>query len=210
MAFYSYLVEHDYGLAPNPFGKYCTLAVCKPKIRKSTLLHVGDWILGTGSVALENTSGKKLRHHLIYAMQVSEIIKMEDYWSDSRFEYKKPIINGPLNTMYGDNIYHKDGSGKWIQENSAHSNVDGATNQKHLDTDTGGVNVLISEKFYYFGDSAPEIPDELKTICHTGIGEKKPSDEEGNKLIAWLEKNFCIGIHGDPINWIEHNQQQLF
>ncbi|MES2701294.1 MAG: hypothetical protein V4649_01590 [Bacteroidota bacterium] len=210
MSVYSYLIEHDYGLAPNPFGKYCTLAVCKPKIRRSGLLKIGDWIVGTGSRALEEVSGKQLWHHVIYTMQVSEIIPIDAYWNDSRFQYKKPIVNGPLVTMYGDNIYHKDEKGKWIQENSAHSNVDGTCSEKHLETDTGGENVLIAELFYYFGNTAPQIPEDLLNICHSAIGEKKLSDEDGQPFIKWISNNFQPGIHGDPINWIEHKQQKLF
>ena len=210
MAYYSYLVEHDFGLAPNPFGKYCTLAVCKPKIRKSSNLRLDDWIIGTGSKALENTSRKKLKHHLIYTMQVSEIILMEKYWSDPRFEYKKPIINGPLVSMYGDNFYHKDLSGKWIQEDSAHSSHDGKTNEEHLKTDTSGKNVLIAELFYYFGDKAPLIPKSLQDICHTTLGEKKLSEEKGEQFVDWVRSNFNSGINGDPINWFKYNQRTLF
>jgi hypothetical protein len=29
-----YVVKHDGGFAPNPFHGFCTLACCKPKIRK--------------------------------------------------------------------------------------------------------------------------------------------------------------------------------
>src|SRR5690554_1158418 len=105
MKIYSYVVHHDYGLAPNPFGKYCTLTVCKTKIRKSNNLNIGDWIIGTGSKNIEVVAGHKCIDHLIYAMKVSEKILIEDYWLDERFQYKKPIINGSLVSMYGDNIY---------------------------------------------------------------------------------------------------------
>lgn len=210
MGYYSYLVEHDFGLAPNPFGKYCTLAVCKPKIRKSSKLQIGDWVIGTGSKALEEISKKKLRHHLIYTMQVSEIILMTEYWSDPRFAYKKPVINGPLAVMYGDNFYHKDSSGNWIQEDSAHSLYDGKINEEHLKTDTSGKNVLVAELFYYFGDKAPLIPQQLQDICHTTLGEKKLSVEKGEQFIDWVKSSFSSGISGDPINWFRYNQRTLF
>lgn len=210
MKTYSYLVEHDYGLAPNPFGNYCTLAVCKPKIRKSGNLNVGDWIIGTGSKALENIANKNFIHHLIYAMKVEEILSYEKYWSDIRFGYKKPIINGSLVTIYGDNIYHKDSNGNWIQEDSAHSLAEGITNEDHLKKDTGGKNVLVGQEFYYFGDSAPLLPVELHSICHSGIGEKIISSSEQKSLLEWLSSNFHFGIQGDPVNWIEHRQLNLF
>lgn len=41
---YSYIVAEDNGFAPNPFGKACTLACCKPDIRQHA--KTDDWILG--------------------------------------------------------------------------------------------------------------------------------------------------------------------
>lgn len=210
MVVYSYLIEHDLGLAPNPFGKYCTLAVCKPKIRKSSKLKIGDWIVGTGSKALENKTRRRLTDKLIYAMRITERITLEDYWNDARFQYKKPIMNGSLVNMYGDNFYHKDENGNWMQVDSAHSNIDGTCNIKHLETDTGGNNALISEHFYYFGDKAPKISNQFLEICHTGIGEKKLSEKMGYDLVDWIITNFHTGIHGDPLNWIAYTQARLF
>ncbi len=210
MNFYSYLVEHDFGLAPNPFGGYCTLAVCKPQIRKSKNLQIGDWIIGTGSKSLEDSFKKRYRHHLIYAMKVSEIIAMENYWNDPRFKGKKPIINGSLILMYGDNFYHKDSEGKWVQEDSAHSNFDGTPNMRHLKVDTGGKNVLISNYFFYFGQNAPALPSNLKSICHTTVGQKKLSIAEGDEFINWLTSQYSLGILGKPINWLIYNQARLF
>lgn len=209
MNYYSYLIEHDYGLAPNPFGKYCTLAVCKAPIRKSGNVSIGDWILGTGSKALEKISGKPEVGYLIYAMKVSEILSLENYWSDTRFQYKKPILNGSLVYIYGDNFYHKDSSGNWIQEPSAHSNSDGTPNLKHLKIDTGGKSVLVAEEFYYFGQKAPKLPESIPNICHTGIGRKLIPLDDGLSLITWLTSHYQPGIHGDPINWVEYNSHQL-
>jgi hypothetical protein len=210
MNYYSYVIEHDWGLAPNPFGGYCTLTVCKPLIRKSNNLHKDDWIIGTGSKALEDVFGRMLRNHLVYAMQVSEIIPIEDYWEDSRFKCKKPILNGSLQLMYGDNFYHKDSNGNWIQEDSAHSNQDGTPNLKHLETDTGGQNSVISKDFYYFGQATPMLPQNLHSICHQGIGQKLLTEEQGREFVGWLTSHFEPGIHGRPINWVNYNQLRLF
>lgn len=210
MVIYSYLIDHDLGLAPNPFGRYCTLAVCKPEIRRSQRLVIGDWVIGTGSKALENTTGKKLSGKLIYAMKVTEKITLEQYWDDSRFQYKKPVMNGTLVTMYGDNFYHKDENGNWIQEDSAHCKLDGTCHQEHLKKDISGNNVLISEHFYYFGDQAPKIPNILNKICHTTQGQKKITDQLAIDSVNWIERNFSTGINGNPLNWIEYNQTHLF
>ncbi len=201
MKVYTYRIDHDYGLAPNPFGRYCTLAVCKSKIRRSNNFEIGDWVIGTGSKALENLTGKEWSNRLIYAMKVTEKITMQDYWDDPRFQYKKPMMKGTLVSMFGDNFYHKDTNGEWIQEDSAHSNKDGSCNFEHKNKDTGGKNVLISEQFYYFGDNALLIPIELSEICHTTQGEKILKEQLQSDFLNWLLNNFHEGMQGTPINW---------
>ncbi|MEI9954800.1 MAG: hypothetical protein WDM90_00450 [Ferruginibacter sp.] len=201
MAYFSYKIEHDFGLAPNPFGEYCTLAVCKPTIRDNKNLANGDWIIGTGSVKLQRL------HHLIFAMQVEEKITFNEYWEDHRFQYKKPVINGSLVQIYGDNFYHQDIKSKtWIQENSAHSLKDGVANRKHIKVDTGGKYVLISKTFYYFGDKSILIPEKYWEVCSEGRNMKGPSIPipVADKFIFWLQKKHDIGIHGDPIDWKKH------
>lgn len=198
MGYYSYKIEHDFGLAPNPFGGYCTLAVCKSDIRKNKKLCMGDWVFGTGSAKLNKLG------YLIYAMQVEEKITLEKYWEDQRFQYKKPVINGSLVQMYGDNFYHRDPkSNIWIQEDSAHSLVEGKTNENHLQTDTGGEFVLISQTFYYFGENAIEIPSPFLPICNPGRNIKSTSIpiDIADNFVKWLVENYKKGIHGDPINW---------
>ncbi len=211
MIIYSYLLDHDLGLAPNPFGRYCTLAVCKPEIRKSKNIKLGDWVIGTGSKALEESTGRILTNKLIYAMRITDRITLESYWHDSRFQYKKPVMNGTLVTMFGDNFYHKNEIGDWIQEDSTHSNEDGSLNDEHLRIDTRGENVLISEHFYYFGDNAPKIPNELINICHSTQGQKilKP-DQLAIDFTKWLSSNFHRGRHGSPLNWCDFSQLNLF
>jgi hypothetical protein len=49
---FSYVVDHDNGFAPNPFGGLCTLAKCKygtpAKRNVVELANEGDWVIGTG------------------------------------------------------------------------------------------------------------------------------------------------------------------
>lgn len=198
---FSYKMSHDYGLAPNPFGKYCTLAVCKSKIRKNKNLAKGDWIIGCGSKNLN------LLNHLIYAMCVEEKILFDDYWKDSRFQYKKPIIPGNFREMYGDNFYHKDSiTGNWIQENSAHSLEGEKPNEKHLKRDTGGKYVLVSTEFYYWGNNPQRIPNHLIEVCCEGRDMKWSSIPQDTiiEFINWLQSNYTTGLHGTPISWINH------
>lgn len=206
MNFFSYKLDHDYGLAPNPFGGHCSLAVCKPTIRNNKKLELDDWIFGTGSKQL------KKNHHLIFAMKVKERLKLEDYWSDGRFQYKKPILNGSLVQMYGDNFYHIDAKGNWIQEPSAHSIID---SKEHFENDISGKFVLLSTEFYYFGEKAPLIPKEYRDVCNEGRNMKSTRLDQENAIffLNWLKNNFKTGINGDPINWkdyaADHNQVNL-
>lgn len=207
MKIYSYMIDHDFGLAPNPFGQYCTIAVCKPNIRKSKNLKIGDWIIGTGSKSLEKSSGIKCVSRLIYAMKVTEVIKLNEYFLDPRFEYKKPNMNGTLMTIFGDNFYFLDESDNWIQLDCAHRNKDGIFNSEHVRKDIGGENALISDLFYYFGQNAPQIPEQLKKVCHSTQGAKivRP-DELVNHFIEWLQSNFQTGLQGLPISWTKYEK----
>ncbi|HAT2715113.1 TPA: hypothetical protein I8303_003898, partial [Aeromonas hydrophila] len=77
---HSYVVRYDSGFAPNPFYEYCTLATCKPNIRKGA--DIGDWVVGSGS----NDRSVRRGGYLVYAMQVTETMTFDEYGADPRFE----------------------------------------------------------------------------------------------------------------------------
>lgn len=170
---YTYVIARDFGFAPNPFHGTCTLATCKPGIRKGA--KVGDWILGVGGAELKSANRK-----CILLMKVTEKISFQDYWEDDRFSLKKPCRNGSNVKMLGDNIYHKNQLGEWIQEDSHHSNEDGSENSLNLNRDTGkSDHVLVSNYFFYFGDNA--IPVDLNSINYVsspGFKKIKISDSK--------------------------------
>src|SRR4051812_14488304 len=113
MRVYSYVVMYDYGFAPNPFHGVCTLATCKPEIRRAA--QKDDWVVGTGA------KSNHLEGTLVYAMRVGSSMSFDDYWKDPRFALKRPVPNGSLKLVYGDNIYHHDEKGRWAQADSHHS-----------------------------------------------------------------------------------------
>ncbi|GAB6395202.1 MAG: hypothetical protein MdMp024_1514 [Bacteroidales bacterium] len=202
---FTYKIEHDFGLAPNPFWGYCTLAVCKSDIRKNKNLQVGSsWIFGIGS----KTIGEKYFKKLIFCMKVEEKLTFNEYWNDSRFQCKKPIIYGSLQQMYGDNFYHHNENGDWIQENSAHSLESGLPNENHLKRDTGGEFVLVSKTFYYFGENAILIPENFESaICACANARNFAFAQPGqsvNDFIDWLQTEHQLGIYGDPISWSKY------
>ncbi|MBW3780414.1 hypothetical protein GL270_03985 [Aeromonas veronii] len=181
---YAYAITRDFGFAPNPFHGACTLATCKPRIRKSA--NVDDWILGIGGAKLR-TANKKC----ILLMKITEKISFNDYWSDSRFSLKKPSRNGSHVQMLGDNIYHQDIDETWIQEDSHHSNPDGSYNITNLERDTKSTFVLISNHFYYFGNAAIDI--DLQSIRYNKIRDYKKIDiaqsEGARDIIESIHRN---------------------
>ncbi|ACK74153.1 conserved hypothetical protein (plasmid) [Gloeothece citriformis PCC 7424] len=197
---YIYVVDRDYGFAPNPFHGYCTLATCKPRIRHKA--EVKDWVIGVGGSRLKATA------RCIYAMCITEKITFNEYWSNPKYFDKKPVRNGSRKMMVGDNIYHYDTvQNKWYQADSHHSNDDGSVNLQNLTTDTKSNNVLISRHFFYFGKDAPLIPINLLDV----IGYKKNQrnyrvfqDQIASGLIDWLYNSFGRSLNqviGDPFDF---------
>ena len=207
MKLYSYIMAYDYGFAPNPFYGWCTLATCKPAIRRSA--SVGDWIIGTGAKTKYDYAGR-----LIYAMRVEEAITFNQYWADPRFFLKRPVLNGSLKQVYGDNIYHKDErSGFWIQADSHHSYEDGSPNSGNVARDTRADRVLVSQTFVYYGEGAPEIPKRFRLfgsakedICAKRQGQIKPSPALSQAFVRWLTERGELGYRGDPLEFRRHRR----
>ena len=190
LKFYVYKVARDVGFAPNPFGGYCTLATCKPKIRRNA--NVDDWVFGIGS----KKSGNDGR--IVYGLLITETLTYNEYWNDFRFQFKKPVLNGSLKSIKGDNIYYKGNEG-WFQANSHHSNLDGTTNYVNLKKDTSADRVLISEHFYYFGSNSIPIPEDIFDEVYIKFqGEKLIKNSVASaKLVDYIKqypKNQLIGL----------------
>jgi len=143
-------------------------------------------------------------------MKVSETLSFNEYFSDKRFQLKKPIINGSRKQARGDNIYNTASKG-WTQLDSFHSNDDGSANSDHINRDTNTNRVLISEEFIYFGKDGPFIPEELescgKPLCHKGISESKFSGENPTDramimgFIEWYDSFEEKGFISHPFDW---------
>jgi hypothetical protein len=192
---FSYVIEHDLGFAPNPFHGFCTLACCKPKIRKKAKL--GDYILGIGSVK------PKLQGHITYWMRVDEIVTFDQYWQDRRFRRKKPAMEGTTFLRYGDNIYHHDGNAEFHQVDSFHSRENGGLSLGDLQRDTGTTEkVLIGQEFAYWGREGIALPKDLKCFAIKGPGHKSRfSEDEIARLMAWLAEHPERGYLGEPAHW---------
>lgn len=180
MRLYSYVVKTDSGFAPNPSDNYCTLACCKPKIRKKA--EIDDWVIGTGSKRNVGVNS------LIYAMKITEKVTFEQYSYDKRFKNRI------------DNIYYVENEILKQKDNTYH-------HQDDMDYDLRGVYVLISDYFLYFGKDAKLIPEKFNEIIKSGPGHKCNFDKKLiMNFLKWLDKKFNKygrGRHGDPFDLIK-------
>lgn len=187
MKLFSYVVARDYGFAPNPFFGTCTLATCKPRIRKTA--KVGDWIVGTGSQKYG------LRGKVVYVMQVAEVLSFDQYWNEPRFVVKRPRFDSSIIQAFGDNIYHENPiSGEWIQENSHHSLADGTPNSANIRNDTQTDRMLIGHKFIFWGDAGPLIPQQLREKICCGRGHKSKFSEAD--ILTFIKRIQSLGESG--------------
>lgn len=182
MTLYSYIVALDAGFAPNPFHEFCTLACCKPGIRRTA--QKGDYVVGLAPKALGNP--------VVYAMQVLETLDLEDYWYERQFRKKRPDMRAGGISVLGDNIYHRDREGNWQQEWSQHSHANGQQNWDLTSNDVSGENVLIARDFIYWGPDGPPLPGNLEGL----VVERGYRSTSNEKLIP------------DFVEWFEgHNER---
>ncbi len=197
MRLFTYVIDHDLGFAPNPFHGVCSLAACKPRIR--LFAQLGDYVIGTGSAP------NRLDGRLSYWMRIDEIVDFDRYWSDPRFRRRRPVMNGSLMQRHGDNIYHRDVDGSWIQADSFHSEADGSPSLPNLKRDTGSTSrVLLGRDYAYWGKDGPSVPDRFSQFVHSTQGHKvRFPPPEVETFVAWLRSMPERGLIGRPANWPE-------
>lgn len=174
---YSYTVRVDDGAAPNPFRGMCSLAICKPGIRRTA--KIGDWVAGLGP---KNAQSGDLSGRLVYAMKVERVLSLQDYdeLAQSNWPHRIPKIDSSdLSERLGDCIYQYS-KGSVEQRPSVHD-------EGNIATDLGGKRVLISSHFYYFGGRALQLPKCLLAICHQTQGHKSFSnDPYVDTFVNWI------------------------
>jgi Nucleotide modification associated domain 2 len=196
---FSYKVRYDIGFAPNPFHGACTLATCKPGIRKTA--EVGDWVVGVGSITASRAG------HLVYAMEVEEKLTFDGYWADPRFQLKKAERRGSLKYRYGDNVYHRGADGKWRQSDCRHSSAAGEPNADHIRRDTRADAVLIASRFTYWGGEGPKLPGKFTNWDGVDLSDpgrdytyKAYPPEMVEAFVAWASQ-LPTGYQGPPADW---------
>lgn len=188
---FTYTIPIDDGAAPNPFGGLCTLAICKPAIRR--VAKTGDWVAGLGS---KNAPSGDLEGKLVYAMNVKEVLSMEDYDLNAKSRWPSRIpqtLSLNLQDRLGDCIYDFSSGSPQLRP-SVHDS-------ENIETDLGGQNVLVAEEFYYFGHSAIQLPSKFSGLIHQTQGHKSNSNHKlFTPFVRWIrEQGFQPGVmHGWP------------
>lgn len=190
MRLYSYVVAHDTGFAPNPFWGFCTLANCKPAIRRTA--QAGDWVVGL--------TPKYDGNRLIYAMTVEESLPFGKFFCDSRFATRIPNYDmGQVVYKCGDNIYEPKPDGEFLQLPSTHSNGK-EENPATKKRDLGGKNVLISKTFYYFGSQALCLPPTLEQLKVLRFHKCRFSQDTISSFLAFISDK-PAGVNAPPTSW---------
>jgi hypothetical protein len=180
MELYTYCVRVDNGSAPNPFFNVCTLAICKPVIRRTA--QIGDWVVGTGS------SKYDMQNKIVYAMKVTDIKSMKAYdeYCQQHLIGKTPDVKSKdISRRLGDCIYQ-------YQENAILMRK-GVHDERNRTRDLKGENVLLSQHFYYFGSNPMPLPSDLLKIVRNGQGHRsvanKPFVQDFENWIRSLKLN---------------------
>jgi hypothetical protein len=145
-------------------------------------------------------------------MRVTGHLSFDEYWVSGDFQEKKPVRNGSLVSLVGDNIYHRRRD-KWIQMDSHHSNADGTPNEENVKSDTATNRVLISEDFRYLGSAAEPIPAEI--VAHlqyeNGRNHRTFALAKASPLVEWIQgfpKNRVIADPADFSNAAARYQRE--
>lgn len=224
---FTYSLVTDSGAAPNPFGGVCTLALCKPRIRRGSVGE-GDWVAGVAG----HTFGEK-HGNLAYAMKVAQKVGFDEYDALCREKWDIKIPDKEsdnLQKRLGDCQYCFRAPGgnlrvrcdgcqfgckttRYAHGRQGSVKVSGYARQRpgphrieFAGGDLGGQFVLIAEDYYYFGEDAVPFSRGLlnANIGRNASGDKrlrahrKHGDADCQKFVAWLTSGKFDAWRGKP------------
>jgi len=143
----------DAGSAPNTQGGYCSLTICKPRIRLSA--KVGDYVIGLrGRSGYIGTIGPHAVDSILYIMRITEKMTYPEYndWCSRKCKVKIPSLENPI----GDCQYDAD----------LQLRIHGPHKEEHIKTDISGIYALVSKEFWYRPETHPagfRLPSSLAT-----------------------------------------------
>jgi hypothetical protein len=142
-------------------------------------------------------------------MRVTGAMTFNQYWTDPRFQMKRPNLRGSKKQAFGDNIYSKDAhTNLWCQANSHHSLTDGSLNESNVVADTTTDRVLVSDDFVYWGGAGPQLPQKFLNygpqhvnLCVGRNHKNNFSPDFVQEFIAWIRSLDQKGYVGEPLDW---------
>ena len=168
---FKYVITHDEGTAPCVDNGLLSLCICKPKIRRVAV--PGDWVIATGSKVRVSKIPK-----IVFAAKITKKISMETYALEDN--------------KRSDSIYEFDGFSLIHNGSPIHRN------EKAQAVDKSGRNCLLSQKFWYFGQNAIELPNDLYSLYHYGRGHGKINDTKMLGLLENYLSTISSGVLGKP------------
>ncbi len=148
---------------------------------------MGDWIAGIAPKRLG--PGR-----LLFAMCITGIVPMREY--DARFPEKRPKRDRKdWRRWLGDSIYDFS-----TDPPSVRASVHGEEERAH---DLGGANVLLSDRFVYFGGEPIELPKPLLPIARVQQGHRSKLNAPFVKaFVRWFDaldvrKNVPLALPAD-------------
>lgn len=178
MLVWTYAIATDAGGAPNFKGSAATLAICKPPIRRQA--KVGDMVLAFNGRDVEREAGAPWEPNAVrWAGLVGEVLPFARYWSDPRFAGKRAGV-----ARMPDNIYQPVDGVLTQVPNHVHD-------ERHVVNDLRGENVLVFDRAWYFGLTAPVLPEAfgLWMPVRARIGQRSTvvPDSTAESLLTWLD-----------------------
>lgn len=184
---FSYVVRFDSGFAPNPWHGFCTLACCKPSIRRTA--EPGDLIVGMSSRC----------ERVVYMMRVDEKLDFASYWCDPRFRSKRADARStdPI-LKRGDNIYEPLPDGGFRQHPSNHWDFENNREDVRMKRgDLKGRGILVATDFVYFGGSGSPLPDYL-SFLKIGRAHRCRLEPDQIEEVERFFRSLPRGVKGSP------------
>lgn len=201
---FTYKVAHDGGSAPNPFHGLCSLAICKPAIRR--VAKKGDVIVGLGC-------GKDDEARIVYCMVVDASVSWADYIEGCKSGNLMGINLSNHQNLKGKIPKNKNDQGDciWCDPKNFSDSLpswSGHEGEHDFKRDiTNGENVLIGEIYWYFGkgDICKIELEDLENII-PGRGHRSNSNNDSREqFVDFFNKKLnenkikTIGKMGTPV-----------
>lgn len=194
---FTYKVMFDAGSAPNPEHSVCTLALCKPAIRR--VAKVGDVVVGFES----GNSGR-----IVYCMRVTHVLTWADYIEICHGRGTHPTIDASMArqlTKKVPNNASDAGDCIWtnaIQYAPVLASFSGHSGVGDFEHDvTNGSNVLLSTQYWYFGNGEKNNISLSRGVLHNLIPGRGHRSNSNSAVID--------GTHRLDHLFVEFFNQQL-